>query len=159
MRDFGGDEDEVEHHSSPFRDSTCPGEEHKKSAPLGPGRLGIIRVEPDLLVRSRFRHIDAADLPVEVDASVYQRKDGVIATKADVLSRVPLRAALANNDVASDDCFAAEFFNAEPLAAGVAAILDGALSFFMSHGIRGLRGEGRIQPAMLVISNLVRDRR
>jgi len=38
-----------------------------------------------------------------------------------------------------DDHLAAEFFNAQPLADAVAAVLNAALSFFVSHDLRFFR--------------------
>ena len=48
----------------------------------------------------------------------------MIAAKSYVLSRMPFGASLTDDDVAGNDGFPAEFFNAEPLTAGVASVLD-----------------------------------
>ena len=77
--------------------------------------------------------VDATPRAIEAHAAVDQREDRVIATESDVFSRQELCPALANDDVAGDDRFAAKFFHAQPLADAVAAVLDAALSFFMSH--------------------------
>src|SRR6266513_117457 len=77
--------------------------------------------------------------PIEANVAVDQRENGVIAAEANVLTRQKFRAALANNDVASHDQLAAESFYTEPLANAVAAVLNAALSFFMSHDLRFFR--------------------
>ena len=52
---------------------------------------------------------------------------------ANTFRRVVLGATLANDDVARDDVLAPEFLNAEALALTVASVLDGALTFLVSH--------------------------
>lgn len=61
--------------------------------------------------------VDAASVLVEVDAAVDFGVDGVILTHVDVCAWVPLSSALADDDVAGDDFFAAELFHAETFAA------------------------------------------
>src|SRR5439155_16105299 len=78
--------------------------------------------------------VDAAALAVEAHLAVHEREDRVIAAEADVAAGQELRPALADDDVAGDDRLAAECFDAEALADAVAPVLDGALTFFMSHG-------------------------
>ena len=77
--------------------------------------------------------VDPATGAIEPHLAVDQRENGVIATEPDILAGQKFRAALADDDVAGDDRFAAKFFHAEPFADAVAAVLDAALSFFMSH--------------------------
>lgn len=79
-------------------------------------------------------HVDAAGVAVEHDAAVDEGEDGVVTADADAGTGVEFRAALADEDVAGDDGLAAEFLHAEALAARVASVLDGALSFLVGHG-------------------------
>ena len=87
--------------------------------------------------RRKARHdgiyIHPAPLAIEAHAPVNQSKDCVIATKPDVSSRQEFCAALTHNDVAGHNRLAAEFFHTQPFADAVTAILNAALSFFMSH--------------------------
>ena len=76
--------------------------------------------------------------PIEAHASINQRKNRVIAAQPDILSRQKFCPALTHDDIAGNDPFAAEFFNAQPLADAVAAILNAALSFFVSHRKKSL---------------------
>jgi len=85
------------------------------------------------LFRSNRINVDPAPGPIEADIAVNQRKNCVIAAEADVFPRQKFRAALADNDVTGHDHFAAESFYTETFANAVAAILNAALSFFVSH--------------------------
>src|SRR5882762_11090866 len=91
------------------------------------------------LFRRNWIDIDAATSAIEANIAVNQRENRVIASEADVFARLKFRAALAHDDVAGDDHLAAEFFYAQPLADAVAAVLDAALSFFVSHDLRFFR--------------------
>jgi len=95
--------------------------------------------EEKRLFRSDRIDIDSSSTPIEANVAVDQRENGVIAAEANVLTRQKFRAALANNDVASHDQLAAESFYTEPLANAVAAVLNAALSFFVSHDLGFLR--------------------
>src|SRR5437016_4531890 len=88
------------------------------------------------LFRRHWIDIDAATSAIEANVSVNQRENCVVASEADVFARLKFRAALAHDNVAGDDHLAAEFFYAEPLTDAVAAILNAALSFFVSHDLR-----------------------
>jgi hypothetical protein len=77
--------------------------------------------------------VDATVFLIEANLPFHQRIDREVATNAHVLATVPLGAALANDDFARDHVFAAEFLNAESLALTVASVLDGALTFLVSH--------------------------
>src|ERR1700691_2038814 len=50
---------------------------------------------------------------LELHMAVDQREDGVILPEADIAARLHLGTALADDDVAGDDCFAAELLDAE----------------------------------------------
>src|SRR5688572_719879 len=79
-------------------------------------------------------HIFAAELAVaETDATVDQCKKGMILAQADVVARVPLRAALAHDDVAGANHFAAELLHAKALGLRIAPVARGAACFFMCH--------------------------
>jgi hypothetical protein len=62
-------------------------------------------------------HVDAASFAVEEDVAFDEGKEGVVFAHANVCAGVPFRSALADDDVARDDFFATEFFDAEALAA------------------------------------------
>src|SRR4029077_2077778 len=91
------------------------------------------------LFRSHRIDVDPAPAAIEADVAVDQSENRVIAAEANVLTRQKFRAALANNDVAGDDQLAAKSFYTETFANAVAAVLDAALSFFMSHDLRFFR--------------------
>ena len=96
---------------------------HKGSSWLGSNRLDV--------------HTTA--ILVEKDSASHESEDGVVAAKTDIAAWNPLRATLAEDDVPTDDGFAAEFFDAKTLALAVATVFDGTLSFFMGHKKRELK--------------------
>jgi hypothetical protein len=77
--------------------------------------------------------IHPAPAAIEPHVAVQQRKNCVVAPKADILSGQKFCPALAHNDVAGHDHFAAEFFHTKPLADAIASVFNDALSFIMSH--------------------------
>lgn len=98
------------------------------------------------LMRGRLglgRYVDAATFAIEEDATVNQRVDGVVAPHAHALAGVELGAALAHDDVAGDDFLTAELLDAEALAAGVATVADGTLTFLMCHDLSWVLGVRR----------------
>ena len=82
----------------------------------------------------RCHHIHAATFLVEEHATVHKGEQCVIPAATDTEAWMHLRSALADDDVASNHGLAAELLNAEALAARLATVLDGTLSFFMGHG-------------------------
>src|SRR5690606_23272617 len=62
------------------------------------------------------------------------RKEGMVLAHADVDARMPLGAALTDDDVAGDDGFAAELLDAEALGFGIATVTRGTASFLVCHG-------------------------
>ena len=80
--------------------------------------------------------VHAPPRAIEPHLAVDQRENRVIATEPDVLAGEKLRPALPDDDVAGDDHFAAKFFHAQTFADAIAAVLNAALSFFMSHEIK-----------------------
>src|SRR6266404_3247778 len=94
--------------------------------------------EPERRIDRLFSSRDRIDIhpspsPIEAHISIHQRKNCIIAAEPHISSRQKFRPALADNNVASDNHLAAKFFHAQPFADAVAAVLDAALSFFMSH--------------------------
>ena len=85
----------------------------KGAEPWEYGNQGTCRA----LVGFSFGDIDAPAISVEDDIARDQGKNGMVAADPDISSGVPLGSALADDDVAGDDDFAAKFFHAEPLAA------------------------------------------
>jgi len=83
--------------------------------------------------------VHATTILVEEDFAVHEGEDGVVTAKTDVAAWNPLRSALAEDDVACDDGFTAEFLDAKTLALAVATVFDGTLSFFMGHKKRELK--------------------
>src|SRR5215469_3040514 len=77
--------------------------------------------------------IYSASPAIKANITVHKRENRIIPPKTDIFSRQKFRPTLTNNDVTGDDQFAAEFFHAQPFADAIAAVLDAALSFFMSH--------------------------
>src|SRR5947199_10514436 len=83
------------------------------------------------LFRSDGIDIDAATSAIKANVAIHERENRVIAAETNVLARLKFRAALANNNIARDNHLAAEFFNAQPFANAIAAVLNAALSFFI----------------------------
>ena len=87
----------------------------------------------NLVLRRRgFGHdVDAATVLVELHFAGLEREQGPIAADADVFAGGKFAAALADDNAAGADDFAAERFYAEPFADAVTSVLDAALTFFM----------------------------
>jgi hypothetical protein len=91
-------------------------------------------------IRNRNRlDVHTTAILVEKDSASHESEDGVVTAKTDVTAWNPLRTTLAEDDVATDDGFAAEFLDAKTLALAVATVFDGTLSFFMGHKKRVLK--------------------
>src|ERR687898_697275 len=74
-------------------------------------------------LQRRYRHEGAAAAArAEAHLALGQCEQGVVAAHADVAARMPLGAALADDDVARHDVLAAELLHTEPLARGIASI-------------------------------------
>src|SRR3954470_19843400 len=92
-------------------------------------------------------HVLTAELAIsERDLAVGKRKQRMILAQADIVARVPLGAALAHDDIAGANGFAAELLHAEALALTVAAVAGRAACFLMCHvellRFRSLLGRG-----------------
>src|SRR5690606_36809105 len=69
----------------------------------------------------------------ELDGTVDQCEQGVVAAEADARARMELGAALADDDVAGLDGLAAVHVHAEVLRVGVAAVARGTYALFVCH--------------------------
>ena len=87
------------------------------------------------LFRREWIDIYATAAAIEAHVSVDERENGIITAETDVFAGEKFRAALANDDVTGDDHFATELFNTKPLTDAIAAVLNTALSFFVSHDL------------------------
>ena len=94
---------------------------------------------------SGFHHVDAATFAVESYLAVNECEECVIFAATDTHTGMHFGATLTNDDIAGNDSLTSELFHAEALAAGVAAVLDGALSFLMCHVLGGVRIEIRYE--------------
>jgi len=91
-----------------------------------------------LVGRTCWRHFDRFDIdpaatPVKPYDTVYQSKNGVIATQSNIPARQKLRSALPDNDISGHHLFTAKLLYAEPFADAVPPVLNAALTFFMRH--------------------------
>src|SRR5579872_2583911 len=89
------------------------------------------------LGRGEGQHRDeaaSAARAVKVDMAGDHGIKGVIAAHADIFTGMDLGAALADQDIAAKDGFAAEFLDAEATAFGIAPIARGTACFLMRHG-------------------------
>ena len=76
------------------------------------------------LFRKNADTLAIAAEPLEHDIPFGRGEDGVIAADADILPRMELGAALADDDVAGNDVLTAKTLDAQTLALTVAAVLD-----------------------------------
>ena len=95
------------------------------------------RLENDLC--SSRVDVDTTAILVEADATINQRKEGVILPTPNSLTRVPLGATLTNEDVSSDDFLATKLLHTTALTLAVAPVLNTALTFLMSHILKVLK--------------------
>jgi hypothetical protein len=80
-----------------------------------------------LLSSSLLHRINADELPAstfvfKLNDAVNQRKQRIVLTAADIVARLPLRTALACDDVAAEHSLAAKFFQTQALRLRVATI-------------------------------------
>src|SRR6188768_2893395 len=84
--------------------------------------------------RREHVHLDlAARAGPEAHHAVGGGEQGVVAADPDILARIHLGAALADQDVAGQHLLAAEALDAQPLAVGIAAVARGAACFLVCH--------------------------
>src|SRR5688500_5444033 len=91
----------------------------------GRGLFGRGRMDADL--------VPGLALVLELHHAIDERVDRVVRAHSDVAARVPLGAALAENDVAGDDALAAELLDPAVFRVAVAAVAGRADAFLMSH--------------------------
>ena len=89
---------------------------------MGEGDLGLLGGD-----------VHATTFAVEEYATINKGEDGVVAAHAHVLAGVELGATLTNDDVTGDYGLTTELLNAEALAAGIATVANGTLTFLMCH--------------------------
>ena len=89
---------------------------------MGEGDLGLLGGD-----------VHATTFAVEEYATINKGEDGVVAAHTHVLAGVELGATLTNDDVAGDNSLATELLHAEALAAGIATVTNGTLTFLMCH--------------------------
>ncbi len=80
-----------------------------------------------------WRYVHSPTFAIERDLAIDQREEGVVFALADALAWMKFVANLANEDVASDNLFAAKFLHAAVLGIRVATVAARALSFFVGH--------------------------
>src|SRR5206468_2372794 len=98
---------------------------------------------PVCLVRNRLlrcfydrvdRHVGSAvGFVLERHRAFDERKEGMVLADADIDARVPLGAALTDQDVAGEHLLAAELLDAEASSCGIAAFARGTASLLMCH--------------------------
>ena len=72
-------------------------------------------------------------LLLEFDDAITQCIQSVILAHTDVLAGIVLRAALTNDDVASDGGLSTEKFHSESLTSGLTTVLGTTYTFFVCH--------------------------
>ncbi|QDT11805.1 hypothetical protein K239x_38050 [Planctomycetes bacterium K23_9] len=92
-----------------------------------------IAVGASRLASSFGDYIDTSAFTVEHHVAVYQSVKRVVVALANATTRVPFVANLANQNIASDNRFAAKFLDAASLCIGVTAVAAGPLTFLMCH--------------------------
>ena len=91
---------------------------------------GILECTCVSLVRD---NIDPTAFAVKHDFAFNQSKQRVVFALSDTGAGMPFVAHLANQNVASDDFFAAKFLDAASLCIGVATVAAGPLSLLVCH--------------------------
>jgi hypothetical protein len=81
----------------------------------------------------RGSDVHAAAFAVELDLAIDEGEQGPVASGADIVARDEFGAALADDDAARGDMFAAEAFYAEAFAITITAVSATALAFLMCH--------------------------
>ena len=135
-RNLGFDQDDVEHG---LGENERTGEETPAGSSEMRKRWGPEEADPamDLVRASGDRiNVDPAAVAIETDVAIDEGEQGVIPATADVFARLPLGAALADDDGTGENGFTAETLHAEALAAGVATVLDTTLTFLVSHDLK-----------------------
>ena len=88
-------------------------------------KLFLARIDADALT------VHAETL--ELHCAIGKSEERIVRTDSDIQTRVHLRAALADEDITCNNCFAAKTLYAEALGIGIATVLSTTGSFFMCH--------------------------
>src|SRR5665213_443635 len=75
-----------------------------------------------------------ARFATKLDRAVDQREDRVIAAQSDIGAGMPFGAALADQDVPSDNALAARLLDPEAASFSVASVAGRSACFFVCHG-------------------------
>ena len=96
-------------------------------------RRGISDSHPDS--HPHRDNVDPFAAFVEGDLAVHQGEQRPVSAGADIAAGHEFGAALADNDAAGADKFAAVGFYTEPFADTVASVANASLTFLMSHNV------------------------
>src|SRR5690606_30245068 len=99
-------------------------EERRRGGSAGDPSLASTRADGDLLRDGDDAHGPATALGAELDVTGGQREQRVVAAAADVVTRVEVGAALADDDLTGVDQLAAEPLDAQALCIRVAAVAE-----------------------------------
>ena len=101
------------------------------TGPVFSRRAKIIPLQPPCGLHGDIN--SAVPLAVEFDCPFFDGENRVVGAHSNAGARVPLRAALAAEDVAGNDVLAAVALDAKAFAFGVAAVSRRAACFFLCH--------------------------
>ena len=90
---------------------------------LVPGSLGGLATDD----------VDSSSALIELDFSVHECEEGIIATHSHPAARMVFCSDLPNENVSCPNCLAAELLDPSSLTIGISTISAGPLSFFMCH--------------------------
>jgi hypothetical protein len=115
--------------------SAAPGEITPKARQKKRSRAAAPEIELDVLDRSDQSRLDAdpAVSLIVLNHSILKGIERKVASLADILARMQLRAALADDDVAGNDGLIAEFLDTEPLRMTRASVAGSGLALLMCH--------------------------
>ena len=94
---------------------------------------GTRKVPAFILNLHQVHHSNPSMGVVPFDSSLDEGVEGEVATHADIFAWVGASAALANNDVACENVFAAVFFCSEAFTNTIMSVLTRTLTFILCH--------------------------
>jgi len=101
---------------------------------LATGVIPVDVLDYELIFNGVDGHLEAPlVLVLELHDTVYERIDGVVSTEPNVATRMPLGAALTNDDVAGSDELATKLLDATVLRIAVPTVARRADAFLMCH--------------------------